>query len=84
MSQRMPGFTAEQILPASGAATTYRSANTRRSGPSAGFVPQSIFGRSRLGTPVGQEPCIPGCICVSQDGCPCCDTTTILPRGVLR
>ena len=59
-----PRFTAE--------ATLYKSHNylkTLRNGSNVmgkGFlIPQMM----RI-----NEPCIRGCICVTQDGCPCCDS----------
>ena len=64
---RAPGFTAERSL---GRTAGYVS----RDRPGAGdaqVVPQSLLGRTtRRSRPDG---CIPNCICVTLEGCPCCD-----------
>ncbi len=66
----MPGFTAETALFAT--TRSYRAiSRTARLKP---LVSPSL----RLSRPTsrGPKPCIPGCICVTPEGCPCCDMLT--------
>jgi len=62
-SHRTPGFTAEIAL-----GRGSRPYSSRHKGGHA--TPQVVPQFSRLGRPTGE--CIPGCICVSPFGCPCC------------
>ena len=69
----IPGFTGEASLrPAS---QPYAS---RCYGPEdltgKAIVPQAILGTGR------SMPCIPNCVCVAQEGCPCC--SSILPKFI--
>ena len=70
-----PGFSAEFSLgPAS---QPYASRSPGLDGRSAAaIIPQAHRGfggqlGSRFGT-FGTEGCIPGCLCVTREGCPCC------------
>jgi hypothetical protein len=64
----IPGFTAEASLAKT--IGRYTLVPIRATGAfGRALIPQQI---RRLGTP--NQPCIPGCICVSPFGCPCCDS----------
>jgi hypothetical protein len=63
---KLPGFTAESSL---GGGEFYYAARLNRlrspkAGPSTAVVPQV-----RVWWP---GDCIPGCVCVQDEGCPCC------------
>lgn len=63
----MPGFTAEAAVYATG--RSYR-AKARFSGSNAASgVSPSLIGSRGSG-----RACIPGCICVQPEGCPCCES----------
>lgn len=64
-STRMPGFTAEAADYASG--NSYRSTFGRTGTTAVSGVTPSLV------APDGGR-CIPGCICVTPEGCPCCDS----------
>ena len=68
-STRMPGFTAEAAHYPS--ATSYGSRAAR---PEASGVLPSLVAP-------GPGRCIPGCICVTPEGCPCCDSIFKPPWG---
>lgn len=82
-SRNLPGFTAGSAVYA--ARRSYRiGARSSSSSDSSGVVPS--IGRAGRG-----RDCIPGCICVTPEGCPCCDTIFPVPetrgeatRNVLR
>lgn len=62
---RMPGFTADAAVYAS--ETSYRLvAGASGSNGDSGVIPSFAGPKSR--------GCIPGCICTTAEGCPCCDT----------
>jgi hypothetical protein len=64
-----PGFTAESALgPRGSYATIYASRSS-----TADVVPQL-----RLWKP---GDCLPGCVCVQAEGCPCCGYDLPLPVG---
>jgi hypothetical protein len=65
-SNRMPGFTAEAAVYAS--ETSYRTA-----GPPADRS-SGVFPSLVAPTGTGGRGCIPGCICITQKGCPCCSS----------
>ena len=62
---RMPGFTAETALLAAG--RSYR-AISRAGGRSSAISPSLVASR-------GSKPgCDPTCVCVTPEGCPCCQS----------
>jgi hypothetical protein len=67
-STHMPGFTAEAAYYRSG--NSYRAAAGRTGPADSGVVPSLVSPNRR---------CIQGCICVTPEGCPCCDS---IFRGV--
>lgn len=62
---RSPGFTGE--LAVYRTSRSYRVAWSGR--PTMGLALMVLNGRSGQ----GRQDCIPGCICVTPEGCPCCD-----------
>jgi hypothetical protein len=82
MSTQLPGFTAEAGLEAPAGRYQQREANPAAA--AAGYLAQA----RRAISPRGRrtEPCIPNCLCVTQEGCPCCDSVpvTLPPRGTGR
>jgi hypothetical protein len=79
---RMPGLTAEFSLQP--AIDTYLSAHRSPHQASTTVAPQMLrFNPLRFGS---KDGCIPNCLCVTQEGCPCCDSllpTTLPKRSVL-
>ncbi len=65
-SRNIPRFTAESSLVKSGG--RYAFVTGRAAGTFGRAIPQLQW----LGEI--KKPCIPGCICVSPIGCPCCDS----------
>jgi hypothetical protein len=61
---RVPGFTAETAL--GRGSRTYRTTARGYGHAQSTVIPQF----SRLGWP--GDGCIPNCICVTEEGCPCC------------
>ena len=70
---RSPGFTAESaIFPAAG--------HYRTTWPLGVGEPSLTTALSVPGRPSGRDPGrIPGCICVTPEGCPCCSAVTTRP-----
>jgi len=64
-STRMPGFTAQAADYPSG--NSYRSISASTGTTAASGVFPSLVAPPRRG-------CIPGCICVTPEGCPCCES----------
>lgn len=75
---RSPGFTGESaIRPAAG--------HYRTTWPLGGGGPALTTALSVPGRFGGRDPgCIPGCICVTQEGCPCCSAVTTRPPTTTR
>ena len=70
----MPGFEAESSLLELGSYKSHaRSGNFWEPSPWE-IGPASIFAR----------PCIPGCICVTGEGCPCCSSILDIFKGISR
>ena len=63
-TRNMPGFTAEAAVYASG--RSYRAV----AGTSASHAASGVF----LSFAERSRDCIPGCVCATQEGCPCCDS----------
>ena len=79
----MPGFTAEAAAVVAGGSPSrgYRTPGTAGAPAAGGLVPQSIRFGARPSR--GSSTCQEGCLCVTQEGCPCCPPTTLgnLPFG---
>jgi len=63
----IPGFEAEAALTDNGSYATRRT----RGDSSASVVPQVLIW--------GPGDCIPNCVCVKAEGCPCCGYQDMLP-----
>ena len=76
----LPGFAAEAALAAP--SRSYGNASFAGRGDGTMVSPaQARWAGSRRPGGLGR-PCIEGCICVSPDGCPCCDSMPIgLPKA---
>jgi hypothetical protein len=71
-SPRTPGFTAEAAV--AGGAGSYLGPPRRAAG-SLGIVPAAL----PLRPPRGTQPCDPTCLCVTDEGCPCCQSLPPVP-----
>ena len=68
MNTRLPGFTAGAGLDAT--SDRYRQQDLQPAATTTGYSAQA-----RLVTPLrgrGGQPCNPNCVCITQEGCPCC------------
>ena len=67
---KMPGFTAEAALGKS--VGCYMLVPTLATGAfSRTLIPQLSLGKlGWLG--INEKGCIPGCVCIREEGCPCC------------
>jgi hypothetical protein len=68
MNRRMPGFTADAGLGA--ASSRYRQRDVEPAVLTTGYSAQARLVTSP--TVRGKQPCIPNCICITQEGCMCC------------
>lgn len=75
---RSPGFTGESALHA----TIGRYRTTWPPGDGEPSLTTTLSVPVRPGQ--GGRPCIPGCICVTPEGCPCCDVATTRPPVLTR
>jgi hypothetical protein len=68
---RIPGFTADAAVETT--AHVYLADAARRDGPAVRRVtPQAMRFGTLAGPGSGRGTCRPDCLCVTQEGCPCC------------
>lgn len=68
MNRRLPGFTADASLDA--ASGRYQQRDAEPAAKTTGYFAQArLVTSSRMR---GKQPCNPNCVCITQEGCPCC------------
>jgi len=68
MNRRLPGFTADASIGA--ASGRYQQRDAEPAVTTTGYFAQAW----RVTPPGmrGKQPCIPNCVCITREGCPCC------------
>ena len=75
MNRRLPGFTADAGLDA--ASGQYQQRDVGPAATTTGYFAQA---RRLTSPPVrGKQPCNPTCVCMTQEGCPCCYPGPVVP-----
>jgi hypothetical protein len=71
-----PGFSAE--------ITVHQAAGRRYRGPARGqgTAPRAVPAALRIMRPDGN--CVPNCVCVTQEGCPCCNYFDLAPPSTAK